>query len=67
MMNQVSRTIDVKMPSKMPMEELGKISRLCPKSGLFGYFIPNHRKALIGLRNIFMGILSLDLMFSIPI
>ncbi|OXA58520.1 Phenoloxidase 2 [Folsomia candida] len=54
MMGQVQQTINIQMPGKMPMEELKEISKLCPKSGLFGHFIPNHRKALISLRNVLM-------------
>lgn len=55
MMGQVQQTINVEMPTKMPTEELKEISKLCPKNGLFGHFIPSHRKALIGLRKIFLG------------
>lgn len=56
MMGQVQKSINVQMPTQMPMDELREISKLCPKQGLFGHFIPSHRKALINLRKILLGI-----------
>jgi GR25 family glycosyltransferase involved in LPS biosynthesis len=47
--------VDVKAPSQMPTEMLRKVGSMCPRNGLFGYFIPEHRQALLEMRKLFLG------------
>jgi hypothetical protein len=53
--DRVAERIDVTAPSQMPMDRIRKIGSMCPKSEIFGYFLPEHREALVELRQIFMG------------
>jgi len=50
-----SQSIKVQEPKTMPMEQLKMVASNCPKGGLFGYFIPEHRQALLEMRKILMS------------
>jgi len=55
MMSQRIHPITVARPAVMPTTELQLISSMCPRRGIFGYFIPQHREALARMKRIFLG------------